>query len=48
MRGYDLPIEQALNEQVLFPAVKAMLSSADFVEGPKAFAEKRTPIWCGR
>jgi crotonobetainyl-CoA hydratase len=48
MRGYDLPIEQALNEQVLFPAVKAMLSSADFVEGPKAFAEKRKPIWCGR
>ena len=48
MRGRDLPVEQALNEQVVFPAVKAMLSSADFVEGPKAFAEKRKPVWSGR
>jgi enoyl-CoA hydratase/carnithine racemase len=48
MRGYDIPVEQALNEQVQYPAVKAMLSSADFVEGPKAFAEKRKPVWSGR
>jgi enoyl-CoA hydratase/carnithine racemase len=47
-RGHGLPIEQALKGQAELPAVKAMLSSADFIEGPKAFAEKRKPIWSGR
>lgn len=46
--GYDIPLDQALHEQAQLPAVKAMLSSADFVEGPKAFSEKRRPIWSGR
>jgi enoyl-CoA hydratase/carnithine racemase len=47
-RGCEMQVEQALTEQLLFPAVKAMLTSADFVEGPKAFAEKRRPNWSGR
>ena len=47
-RGYEMPLKQALPEQLLFPAVKAMLTSADFVEGPKAFSEKRKPSWSGR
>jgi crotonobetainyl-CoA hydratase len=31
-----------------YESVKAMVSSEDFVEGPKAFAEKRKPNWQGR
>jgi enoyl-CoA hydratase/carnithine racemase len=30
-----------------YPAVAEMVGSADFIEGPLAFAEKRTPNWKG-
>jgi len=48
MGGYDIPVNQALEQQAQLPAVTAMLASADFIEGPKAFAEKRKPVWSGR
>ena len=31
-----------------FPAITAMVKSADFIEGPRAFAQKRAPEWKGK
>lgn len=46
MGGLDVAeFEAALNTK--FPAVSDMLKSEDFVEGPRAFAEKRKPNWTG-
>ena len=36
-----------LRDQASFPAMKALLQSQDFQEGPLAFAEKRRPQWKG-
>ena len=46
-RSLDTPsLEEAIGAQ--YESVQAMLRSEDFVEGPKAFAEKRKPNWQGR
>ncbi len=46
--GLTVSLEQAIAEQREYPAVKAMAASQDYIEGPKAFAEKRPPKWLGK
>lgn len=45
-RGLDLTLREA--NATSFPLYKQFVASEDFVEGPKAFAEKRKPRWTGR
>lgn len=45
MRGAEMPLEQAMAGQLDWPLVQAMRASPDYVEGPRAFAEKRAPRW---
>jgi len=46
LRGLDLPLEQAMSAH--YDQVHALIKSEDFIEGPRAFAEKRPPVWKGR
>jgi enoyl-CoA hydratase/carnithine racemase len=46
-RGLSLSLERAVEEERGYPAVKDMRESQDYVEGPKAFAERREPRWMG-
>jgi enoyl-CoA hydratase/carnithine racemase len=46
MKGLDQPLETAVTTR--FPAFQALMQSEDFLEGPRAFAEKREPQWKGR
>lgn len=49
MRGLDeATLEGAIRGQGRDPAMAALFKSEDFVEGPRAFAEKRAPRWSGR
>jgi crotonobetainyl-CoA hydratase len=41
-------IAAAMDGQRSYPAVQAMFKSADFIEGPMAFAQKRPPQWKGQ
>lgn len=48
MRGLDEPsLADAIRNERDCPAARAMLASQDYVEGPRAFAEKRKPDWVG-
>jgi crotonobetainyl-CoA hydratase len=46
IKGIPLPLEDAL--ALRLPGMEAMISSEDLLEGPRAFAEKRRPVWRGR
>ncbi len=46
-RGMDEPtLEQAM--RTIYPAQRENMESEDYIEGPKAFAEKRKPNWQNR
>ncbi len=46
MKGLDLPLEAAMNNSYYLNQM--MRESEDYIEGPKAFAEKREPRWKGK
>ena len=46
-RGLDIAdLNDAMTRS--YDSVRALVASEDFIEGPKAFAEKRAPNWKGR
>ena len=44
----DLPKEDAEKMLKSFPNVRRLRQSQDYVEGPRAFSEKRKPVWRGK
>lgn len=46
LKGMSLPLSEAIPKR--FPGMDVMAQSEDYVEGPRAFAEKRKPQWKGR
>jgi enoyl-CoA hydratase/carnithine racemase len=45
--GFGMPVDEAIARD-WDQRIPRMLGSRDYVEGPKAFVEKRAPVWTGR
>ena len=48
LRSLDVPGLEAAMNNMNYPAYAAMARGEDAIEGPKAFAQKRKPVWTGR
>lgn len=46
VKGLNVSLQEAINTR--YPGQLVMRQSEDFIEGPKAFAEKRQPNWKGK
>jgi enoyl-CoA hydratase len=45
-KGLAMPLKDALGQELMYAA--QVFSTEDAIEGPRAFAEKRAPVWKGR